>query len=101
MKLSAFIAQTGPQLIELYAASTGLPPAATEELRPMLDTFVDAMQAKEHEGERIDRARFISHLAADIMRGWPGEPSRDAARQCVELAHLIASESYRACKEPF
>jgi hypothetical protein len=100
MKLSALVAQVGPQLIDfdLCAAKTGMPAA---DLREMFLAFVLTLQEKESDGDRISRSKFVASLAADIMRTWTGGATRDAARLCVELAHLIAAESYRACKEPF
>lgn len=93
MNLAKLVMQQGPAVLQKYIETqkaAGVDTAFLEEFGPgILDGLADGLLAQEHERESGRKASFMAHLAADLLRGWPGEPSAQAADQAVDLAHHI------------
>lgn len=104
MNLSHLVSRLGPQIFAMYLDTQrglGVPPEQLEKLAEVgqaaIDGFADAMLKKEHVGDAAQKAHFVAHLAGELLRGWPGEPTQDAADSAVRIAKRIVDQSEKAC----
>lgn len=95
MNLSRLVSEIGPSVLQSQIQSiekeggdaSFLREHGTRILNGLSDHLLDQEVTREDSG----RARFIAHLAADLLRGWPGEPSlhyQEAVRIAVEIIKL-------------
>lgn len=105
MKVSALLAQFGPVLLEKYAdeaAKTGADGEHLAQLRELgnviLHSVTDALLEQEITQDNTRKADDLAHLAADLLRGWPGEPTEQAAVDAVRVAKKLIDEAERVTK---
>ncbi len=93
MNIAKLIMQQGPALLQKYIESQkelGIDTTLLEELGPgVIEGVADGLLAQEHERAQHREASFMAHLAADLLRGWHGEPTAAAADEAVDLAKRI------------
>jgi hypothetical protein len=102
MNLSRLVAELGPSMLKQHIADSKARGADVSFLEEHGDSLInavsDAMLDNETRREDVGRAKFIAHLAADLLRGWPGEPSMHyeeavgVAVKIVELSEKAATE---------
>lgn len=96
MNLSRLVAELGPGFLKDHIAKAKAAGADVEFLEEhgpaMVNAVSDLLLDQETDRQDTGRAKFIAHLAADLLRGWPGEPSMHyveavrVAAQIIELA---------------
>ncbi len=104
MNIAKTIAEVGPLLLQ-HLVSTGKDrgedTSFLEEFGPrILEAVADQVLANEHTQKNQGKARFCPHLAGELLRGWPGEPSITAAKQAVQIAKCLVDEAERVCEPP-
>lgn len=103
MKLSRLVAELGPSLLGDYIKNVKESGADTSFLEEhgttILNAVTDQLLTNEVQSEDRGKAKFIAHLAADLLRGWPGEPSLHYA-EAVRVAVQILELSEKAVTDP-
>jgi len=114
MNLAPIATQIAPFLVDQYvqsqvaaAEARGLAGDALAEVEHNAREFaitvsqvVTASLEKQEDPEAKSRSRFVAHIAADLLRGWPGEPTAAAAREAVAIAKTLVDEAERVCRPP-
>ncbi len=102
MNLSRIIADLGPSLLAQHIEQSKAAGADVSFLEEngtqILNAVSDALLTNETNQEDRGRAKFIAHLAADLLRGWPGEPSMHYV-EAVQVAAKILKLAEKAAVE--
>lgn len=103
MNLSRIIAEVGPAILEHQIAAieaTGGDSSMLKTMGPMmLNALSDQLLDNETNGKKKSDSHFIAHIAAELLRDWPGEPTLDAADQAVRIAKRIVDQAEKVCSE--
>ncbi len=94
MNIAKTIANLGPPIANAYLDT--LPPSVAEVMREKLHTMIEQVADSALEQEHDRAAMHLAHLAADLLRGWPGEPTAQAAREAVEVAAELLKAARKA-----
>src|SRR3954468_12058903 len=97
MNLSKIIAEVGPSFLQSQIAALKAQGADTsfyEEYGPLvLNAVTDLLLEKETKEQGSRNAHFIAHIAADLLRGWPGEPNEASVDLAVQLAKRLVAKA--------
>lgn len=104
MKLSQLVSTLGPLFLEktiadMRAVDPESPMAMlmAEHGLDVINGLSDSLLSKEKHVDVQGKSRFVAHVAADLLRGWPGEPSTQSAVMAVRIAKTLADEAERVC----
>lgn len=99
MKVSRYVAEVGPLLLNQWLATTLNGEAIREECNGMLNALTDSLLEQE---ERVDvrgRAKFVTDLAVHLMHGQAGLMSNDDAVAAVATVELMLSSAEQICAQ--
>ena len=97
MNLSKIIAEVGPSFlssqIEALRAQGGDTKFYEEWGPVILNAVTDLLLEKETKQDARRDSHFIANIAADLLRGWPGEPNEASCDLAVQLAKRLIAQS--------
>ncbi len=100
MSLAKVVSELGPVVLQQMIAMEQRAGRKTELLETLgpdvLEGVTDALLAQEHQQDSRGKAKFCASLAADLLHGWPGEPSIGAATEAVKIAKHLMLEAEKA-----
>lgn len=104
MNIAKAVSDVGPVILNQLIAqgkTRGEDTSMLEDYGPhVLNALTDAFLATEHYQERQSKARFCANLAAELLGGWAGEPTKETASEAVQLAKHLIEESEKAFAAP-
>lgn len=103
MNISRLVAELGPVFVQQQISSmvaNGQDPSFFEEHgAALVNGLSDALREKEVSNKKHGKADFVAHLAADLLHGWHGEPTEQAAVEAVRIAKRIIDEAEKLYPE--
>jgi hypothetical protein len=104
VNVSKLVAEFGPQLLQQHIAATKSAGGDTAFLEEhgmaIVNAVSDALLDKETTQEDRGRAKFIAHIAAELLRGWPGEPGLHVGDAVDAAANILALAEQAAINRP-
>lgn len=97
MKLSRIIAELGPQLIQHQIEAIEAAGGNADQWKLMaplvINAITDMFLDRETHEKNDGKAHFVAHVAADMLRTWPGEPSAANVDSAVKLAKRLVDKA--------